>query len=174
LLDTLTIFQCTVHPFVYSVKLKLEFIVLNQLLTLVKRGMAPCNLPALAGDSKSSSDTDSQKPADTPIQEKHRRSFLPHSFRFSSKSAQSGTQSSIMEAQTPPLDSLPPSAKDVTAEANNVVVESPEADRSNSEQTLHTDETDLIKIVGIPDEAPKEPAKVIDDIERQYLGRFGM
>jgi hypothetical protein len=79
-----------------------------------------------------------------------------------------------MEAQTPPLDSLPPSAKDVTAEANNVVVESPEADRSNSEQTLHTDETDLIKIVGIPDEDPKEPAKVIDDIERQYLGRFGM
>lgn len=167
-------FQCTVHPFVYSVKLKLEFIVLNQLLTLVKRGMAPCNLPALAGDSKSSSETDSQQPADAPTQEKHRRSFLPHSFRFSSKSAQSGPQSPTMEAQTPSLDSRLPSTKDLSAEADDVVVGSPEANRSNSDQTLYTDETDLIKVVGTPDEDPKEPVKVIDDIERQYLGRFGM
>jgi hypothetical protein len=79
-----------------------------------------------------------------------------------------------MEAQTPPLDSRPSSAENVTAEADNIVVGSPQANRSDSEQTLHTDETDLIKIVGIPDEDPKEPAKVIDDIERQYLGRFGM
>jgi hypothetical protein len=140
--------------------------------------MAPCNLPALAGDTKSSSETDSQKPADAPTQEKHRRSFLPHSFRFSSKSAQSETQSPTPEAQTPPLDSRPPSTKGVTtAGTDNVVVGSPQANRSDSDQTLHTDETDLIKIVGIPDEDPKdpkEPAKVIDDIERQYLGRFGM
>ncbi|KAM7186392.1 hypothetical protein V8F33_011865 [Rhypophila sp. PSN 637] len=33
--------KCTLHPFVYSVKLKLEFIVLNQLLTIVKRGLVP-------------------------------------------------------------------------------------------------------------------------------------
>lgn len=33
--------KCTLHPFVYSVKLKLEFIVLNQLLTIVKKGLAP-------------------------------------------------------------------------------------------------------------------------------------
>jgi len=167
-------FQCTVHPFVYSVKLKLEFIVLNQLLTLVKRGMAPCNLPALAGDSKSSSETDSQKPADTPTQEKHHRSFLPHSFRFSSKSAQSGTRPPTVEVQTSSLDSRPPSTKDLTAEANDVVVGSLQANRSDSDQTLHTDETDLIKVVGVPDEDPKEPMKVTDDIERQYLGRFGM
>ena len=79
-----------------------------------------------------------------------------------------------MEAQTPPLDSRPPSTKNVTAEADDVVVGSLPANRSNSDQTLHTDETDLIKVVGIPDEDPKEPPKVIDDIERQYLGRFGM
>jgi hypothetical protein len=166
-------FQCTVHPFVYSIKLKLEFIVLNQLLTLVKRGMAPSNLPALAGDSKSSSDTDSQTPVDAPTQEKRRRSFLPQSFRFSSKSAQSGTQSPIVEAQTPPLGSRLPSAKNITAEAGNVV-ESPQANRSDSDQTLHTDETDLIKIVGVPDEDSKEPPKAVNDIERQYLGRYGM
>lgn len=31
--------KCTLHPFVYSVKLKLEFIVLNQLLGIVKKGL---------------------------------------------------------------------------------------------------------------------------------------
>ena len=30
--------KCTIHPFVYALKLKLEFIVLNQLLTLVRNG----------------------------------------------------------------------------------------------------------------------------------------
>jgi hypothetical protein len=135
--------------------------------------MAPCNLPALAGDSKSSSEADSQKPADAPTEEKHRRSFLPRSFRLSSNSAQSGTQSPTLEAQTSPLDSRPPSAKNLAAEAD-VVVGSLQANRSDSDQTLHTDETDLIEVVGIPDEEPKAPAKVIDDIERQYLGRFGL
>lgn len=33
--------KCTIHPFIYSIKLKLEFIVLNQLQTLVKHGLAP-------------------------------------------------------------------------------------------------------------------------------------
>lgn len=31
--------KCTLHPFVYSTKLMLEFIVLNQLLTIVKKGL---------------------------------------------------------------------------------------------------------------------------------------
>ena len=99
----------------------------------------------------------------------HRRSFLSRSFRLSSKSAQSGgTQSPTLE------DSRTPSAKNLTAEADDVVVGSLQAKRSDSDQTLHTDETDLIKVVGTPDEDPKAPAKVIDDIERQYLGRYGM
>ncbi|KAK3313988.1 hypothetical protein B0H66DRAFT_594798 [Apodospora peruviana] len=33
--------KCTIHPFVYSVKLKFEFIVLNQLMSIVKDGLAP-------------------------------------------------------------------------------------------------------------------------------------
>ena len=76
-----------------------------------------------------------------------------------------------MEAQTPPFDSLTPSTKDVVGEVVDVVG-SPEANRSNSDQTLYNDETDLIKVLGISDEDPKESPKVIDDIERQYLGRF--
>jgi hypothetical protein len=35
-----------IHPFVYAVKLKMEFVVLNQLLALIKHGLAPSNFPA--------------------------------------------------------------------------------------------------------------------------------
>jgi hypothetical protein len=38
--------KVTIHPFVYAVKLKMEFIVLNQLLALIKHGLAPSNFPA--------------------------------------------------------------------------------------------------------------------------------
>jgi hypothetical protein len=173
--------QCTVHPFVYSVKLKLEFIVLNQLLTLVKRGMAPGNLPALAGDSKNASDSDSGKPVDSPMiraqPEQHRHSFLPQPFRFSSKAARSREQAATTAssgAQTPSLDSRPESAKNVEAKADDVVLGSVQTRRSDSDQTLPSDETDLIKVVGVPDEDEHESVEGIDDMEKQYLGRFGM
>jgi hypothetical protein len=159
------------------VKLKLEFIVLNQLLTLVKRGMAPCNLPALAGDSKTTSESESDKPADSPTikaqPERHRLPFVPNAFRFSSKSARSGEQAATSGPSTPSVDSRPPSAKNATTEAEDVAVGSLQAHRSNSDQTLQNDETDLIKVVGVPDEDEHEPVKEIDDIEKQYLGRFG-
>jgi hypothetical protein len=35
-----------IHPFAYAVKLKFEFIVLNQLLALIKHGVAPSSFPA--------------------------------------------------------------------------------------------------------------------------------
>lgn len=35
-----------IHPFAYAIKLKMEFIVLNQLLALIKHGLAPGELPA--------------------------------------------------------------------------------------------------------------------------------
>jgi len=38
--------KVTIHPFVYAVKLKMEFVVLNQLLALIKHGLAPSNFPA--------------------------------------------------------------------------------------------------------------------------------
>lgn len=158
-------------------KLKLEFIVLNQLLTLVKRGMAPCNLPALAGESKTSSDSDSGKPANSPIvkaqSEQHRASRVPHFLRFS-KSAQSAERFAPSGAQTPSLESSTPSTKNADTKTEDVVLGSLQAHRSDSDQTLPSDETDLIKVVGVPDEDPDEPVKEIDDIEKQYLGRFGM
>lgn len=162
-------------------KLKLEFIVLNQLLTLVKRGMAPGNLPALAGDSKSASESDSERPANSPMtrpqSEKHRHSFLPQSFRFSSRSARSREQAAKTAssgAQIPSHDSRPESVKNVEAKTDDVLVGSLQAHRSDSDQTLLNDETDLIKVVGVPDEDENESVKGIDDMEKQYLGRYGM
>jgi hypothetical protein len=38
--------KCTIHPFVYALKLKLEFIVLNQLLALVRNGLQKPGLSA--------------------------------------------------------------------------------------------------------------------------------
>jgi hypothetical protein len=48
--------KCTIHPFVYALKLKLEFIVLNQLLALVRHGLRKPGLGAgLFTDSDDSS-----------------------------------------------------------------------------------------------------------------------
>ncbi len=44
--DNMFTLKVTIHPFVYAIKLKLEFIVLNQLLALVKHGLAPTSFPA--------------------------------------------------------------------------------------------------------------------------------
>ncbi|KIX96054.1 uncharacterized protein Z520_08309 [Fonsecaea multimorphosa CBS 102226] len=38
--------KVVIHPFCYAVKLKIEFIVLNQLLALIKHGIAPSSFPA--------------------------------------------------------------------------------------------------------------------------------
>jgi hypothetical protein len=143
--------------------------------------MTPGNLPALAGESKSASESDSEKPADSPMvraqSEKRRHSFLPQSFRFSAKSAQSKEQvtaAASPEAQTPPLDSRPQSTKNVEANTEGVAVGSFQAHRSDSDQTLPSDETDLIKVVGVPDEDGHGSVRGVDDMEKQYLGRFGM
>ena len=161
-------------------KLKLEFIVLNQLLTLVKRGkMAPCNLPDLAGDSKSSSDdSSSQEPAKLPVKkslsDRCHLHFKSHSLHFSSKTPRSEAQTAVCETPIQSPDFHPPSAKDTTTETDKVLVGALKMNRSQSDHTLHSDETDLIKVVGIPDEEPNQSVKVIDDIERQYLGRYGL
>lgn len=48
--------KCTIHPFVYALKLKLEFIVLNQLLALVRNGLQKPGIGAgLFTDSDQSS-----------------------------------------------------------------------------------------------------------------------
>lgn len=45
-----------IHPFVYAIKLKLEFVVLNQLLALIKHGLAPGSFPAPDEESPDATD----------------------------------------------------------------------------------------------------------------------
>jgi hypothetical protein len=166
--------KCTIHPFVYSVKLKLEFIVLNQLLTLVKRGITRANMTALIPDSDSTLGTSPQEQANTPAKKvtagKH-RFHLPHSFHTSATTAQARTALQPAVPQSPST-SLPD--KESGKKMDDIAIESPPPERVSSDQTLQADETDLIKIVGDADEDPSGGEKTIDDIERQYLGRFGM
>jgi hypothetical protein len=50
--------KCTIHPFVYALKLKLEFIVLNQLLALVRNGLQK---PGIGAGMFTDSDVSSMK-----------------------------------------------------------------------------------------------------------------
>jgi hypothetical protein len=47
--------KVTIHPFAYAVKLKMEFLVLNQLLALIKHGVAPRSFPAPDDESPDTS-----------------------------------------------------------------------------------------------------------------------
>ena len=44
--NNMFILKVVLHPFAYAIKLKFEFVVLNQLLALIKHGVAPSNFPA--------------------------------------------------------------------------------------------------------------------------------
>jgi len=48
--------KVAIHPFIYAVKLKMEFLVLNQLLALIKHGLAPGSFPAPDEESPDISD----------------------------------------------------------------------------------------------------------------------
>jgi hypothetical protein len=54
--DNMFTLKVTIHPFVYAVKLKIEFIVLNQLLALIKHGLAPGSIPGPDEESPYHSD----------------------------------------------------------------------------------------------------------------------
>jgi hypothetical protein len=60
------------------------------------------------------------------------------------------------------------------ANTEGVAVGSFQGHRSDSDQTLPSDETDLIKVVGVPDEDGHGSVRGVDDMEKQYLGRFGV
>jgi hypothetical protein len=146
--------KCTIHPAVYALKLKLEFVVLNQLLSIVKRGLAP-GLPnsLLVADSDSNSDQSSLPRA--PIsQAKHYKvpsSFItkPDLVRHSTKSSD-GSTSTVQEKS--PVHSMLVVPATALAIAN--------------------EENDLIDVVGRPDEPLERTVTAESDVERQYLGRY--
>lgn len=141
--------KCTIHPAVYALKLKLEFVVLNQLLSIVKRGLAP-GLPSALLVSNRDSDSDSNAtPNAAAAQAKAYK--VPSSFI---------TKPDLVRQST--LGSNQSSEQEKTP-VQSVVVASAAA------LAIANEEHDLIDVVGQPDE-PLEPT--VTDVERQYLGRY--
>ena len=167
----------------YSVKLKLEFIVLNQLLTLVKKGLAPTNPQlVLAPDSPDSSQFQLPSPSAVPIDKSgHMLGQQPQALTSQQKRGwlASSALKSILHPRTVPTttpvavtiggDVLPTSVREKELDDPHVFTQ--RSDSSDSDQTLTpvSNEQDLKALVGKPDDLTD---KDIEDIERQYLGRW--
>ena len=178
------------HPSVYALKLKLEFIVLNQLLGLIKRGMAP-KCPNFAYDSDGSklptADGAPSLPADAGVAAaaaagpRHKFSLATIFRRRHGHAAAGPTLHDVLSPPTPPAlveEKRVPAATVSAAELHPV--------RSNSDETLRPEvmdgEADLRAVVGRPDDiefcAADGPVvglgvdQEIAEIERQYLGRW--
>jgi hypothetical protein len=154
--------KCTIHPFVYSVKLKLEFIVLNQLQTLVKRGMTL----GLSLGSIPKADSGSETVSATPSPPAG--SAMPSGLESKTRTLEGDF---ITKAGVAKVDSYRGSGSSVVKDARIGIEEegSSHAKRKASEMTLEGDEVDLKDVVGQGDGGGRE---TVDDIERLYLGRY--
>lgn len=164
--------KCTLHPLVYSIKLKLEFIVLNQLQSLVKRGMTPGlgSAPAIPADEKLNRASPSPSPAASPSPSPSPRVTTPQEARtqkpaprfetgFVTKPGPTVTELNF--GQPSPGESLTDSLESEGKVLGNR--------KHDSNQTLtESDEHDLRIVVGRADDIVEQP----DDMERQYLGRW--
>lgn len=134
--------KCTIHPFVYSIKLKLEFIVLNQLQTLVKRGLAPgLSLGSIIVPSDPSSANVEGEQIPVPAFE---RDFI--------------IKTGIV---SPPVSLTTMDSEEERPRGHG---------RVDSNGTLMGDELDLKNVMGQPDD--EVIVEGTNDIERLYLGRW--
>jgi hypothetical protein len=141
-------------PFVYSIKLKLEFIVLNQLQTLVKRGMTP-GLGRL-GSELSVSDSRGDDPSP------------PVTFAASKgKSLPVFDRGFITKAGAATVPSLGVSSVTDSLESEREKLGNKK--HCSCQKSQEGEEHDLKNVVGRPDDSVKAG---VDDIERQYLGRW--
>ena len=148
--------KCTIHPFIYSIKLKLEFIVLNQLQQIVKKGLAPgLNLRTLSSSEESGQSQSNevsfpkQQPMDFDIAKSPE--FITKA-RLAIPTPSPSTGRSLSESDAIDVESSTPIAKGANATQVSAI----------------DDETDLRNIVGSPDDEFERA--VVDDLERRYLG----
>ena len=141
--------KCTIHPFIYAIKLKLEFIVLNQLQALVQKGFTPglglsSNLPI--SDGKSENPISSTQ-FTAPINPSGAQPVLNRGFL-----TKVGTTTTV-SFQSPGESMNGSLEQDIVKLGGG---------KHDSDQTLG-EEIDLKNIVG---------RDGVDDIERMYLGRW--
>lgn len=137
--------KCTIHPFVYALKLKLEFIVLNQLLSVVTKGSVPVLPVGLLSDPGSSS----AGPIPNVTCDEAERLRVANNFITKPVLMQRLTKDSL--SATPAVDSIMIAPAVAMATSN--------------------EESDVIEIIGSPDNATWTDT-VMMDVEKQYLGRF--
>ncbi|CAO2647984.1 Nn.00g089060.m01.CDS01 [Neocucurbitaria sp. VM-36] len=161
--------KCTIHPFVYALKLKLEFIVLNQLLALIKNGLnaQPGPRMGLFTDSDDSSLEKENSNGDSlpniTLNEAERRK-VANTFI---------TKSPIASGQAKPFDSNPAVPKVRVGSA--AMIKFPNETRREARKDTSNDEQDLKHVIGRPDdetEVSNKTQTVISDLQRQYLGRY--
>jgi hypothetical protein len=148
--------KCTIHPLVYAVKLKLEFIVLNQLQTLVGRGLTTgLHLPSLQNIDFNSDEASSGQ--DSPSTSDASAKSLPgYERNFISKTG---------------VVRMSPRGSGATliTRSSNVEKEQQGHVRGDSEKTL-TGELDLKNVYGKPDRSRRNDG--LEDMERLYLGTW--
>jgi hypothetical protein len=155
--------KCTIHPFVYSIKLKLEFIILNQLLTIVKRGLIP-NMRSINTPQFPGNDPAQVNPSGDGV----RRSSLPLNHSTAAPASKEAMNASQTSGAT--------SAAITVVQEVSVLSSNASTDVSMTSQ--NPDEHNLRDVVGSTEESAEEMTrptsreKEMDDIERQYLGRY--
>ncbi|KAK3318884.1 hypothetical protein B0H66DRAFT_591532 [Apodospora peruviana] len=190
--------KCALHPAVYSVKLKMEFIVLNQLLTVVKkRGLAP--RPGLLDEKYSGSGGRSGTPpmvnrmvgmmgTTTTCGTAGRDGSSVGSKALLTSSQESKIVATTTRAVSSTLvygvGSLPPvhlsTARAETDDGGSCSSSSKNTSVTNVDSIGSTgdEEQDIMDLAGQPDEEEgahccEDECVVGDSMERQYLGRFG-
>lgn len=166
--------KCTLHPLVYAIKLKLEFIVLNQLQSLVKRGLTPglgaAPIPAEenfkhASPSLSLSPSPSASPRVTTPQdlEGQKQRQAP---RFETGFVTKAGRTDVLEVGEPsPGESMTDS---IESAGEGIGRRARDSDQTLIE-AVESEEHDLRNMVGTADDLAAERE---DDMERQYLGRW--
>jgi hypothetical protein len=150
------ILKRTLHAFVYAFKLKLEFVVLNQLQSLVTRGFTPglglsSQLPVVE-NSSTEANSSSQFVANPQT-----ATVLPVFGRGFITKAPVATTKSLTDSPTGSATSSLDKELDKRAHAKH-----------DSQQSFGSEEHDLRNIMGRPDSLPRDT----DEVERMYLGRW--
>jgi hypothetical protein len=157
--------KCTIHPFVYSVKLKMEFIVLNQLLSIVKHGLVP------------TVDRDVIFDGNNQTRSNHRRGSSAQAVAVSPTTTQPINSKRASDTSTEVMGLGINGNSDTITITQELSVRSSNIPSESGSSDYMVDEHNLRDVVGSPDEttestdiSPQE--KQMDETERMYLGRF--
>ncbi|KAK3985153.1 hypothetical protein QBC44DRAFT_362517 [Cladorrhinum sp. PSN332] len=175
--------KCTLHPFVYSTKLMLEFIVLNQLLTIAKKGLLTKGAGnGILGSGTLGSSVAGGNVMGTGSSQRSASTAAVATAGVNGASARAGGMSPYFNVPVAmdaahiqrPKKSSDSSIDFLTrAPVAEVSPATPSSARSfrNAESDVEVDEQNLEDVLGRPDEDRNQERRgSLDDEERRYLG----